>query len=202
MFGRYVTGNVVSSCGNWVQQIAAAVLMFQLTRSAFMVGAVSMALFAGPLLLALWTGVLSDRRDRRRVLMVGRGLTCLAVGVLAFLDHSARRRRFRRSTRLARLRRRRSPPARPWGSSSTAPASWWRRGCSARGFSDAYPTSWWEGHGAVGVAFLGSRPLAAPVNGAVADATSVTVAMLVAAVVVFAASLLARVGHSDVSRSL
>jgi MFS family permease len=85
MFGPYVTGNVVSSCGNWVQQIAAAVLMFQLTRSAFMVGAVSMVLFAGPLLLALWTGVLSDRRDRRRVLMVGRGLTCLAVGVLALL---------------------------------------------------------------------------------------------------------------------
>ena len=39
MFGPYVTGNIMSSCGNWVQQIAAAVLMFQLTRSAFMVGA-------------------------------------------------------------------------------------------------------------------------------------------------------------------
>lgn len=84
-FGPYVTGNVVSSCGNWIQQIAAAVLMFRLTRSAFMVGAVSMVLFAGPLLLALWTCVLSDRRDRRRVLMVGRGITCLAVGVLAVL---------------------------------------------------------------------------------------------------------------------
>lgn len=84
-FGPFVTGKLVSSCGIWLEQIAAAVLMFQLTRSAFMVGAVSVVLFAGPLLLALWTGALTDRRERRRLLMVGRGLSGTAVGVLALL---------------------------------------------------------------------------------------------------------------------
>lgn len=84
-FGPFVVGKIVSSCGVWIGQIAAAVLMFELTRSAFMVGAVSMMLFAGPLLLALWTGALVDRRDRRRLLMVGRGISALAAAMLALL---------------------------------------------------------------------------------------------------------------------
>lgn len=84
-FGPFMVGKIISSCGVWIGQIAAAVLMYDLTRSAFMVGAVSMVLFAGPLLLALWTGALVDRRDRRRLLMVGRGISALAAGVLALL---------------------------------------------------------------------------------------------------------------------
>src|SRR5690554_1325069 len=40
-FGPFILGKILSSCGNWIQQIAAAVLMYELTRSAFMVGAVS-----------------------------------------------------------------------------------------------------------------------------------------------------------------
>jgi MFS family permease len=84
-FGPFLVGKIISSCGVWIGQIAAAVLMFELTRSAFMVGAVSMMLFAGPLLLALWTGTLVDRRDRRRLLMAGRAISGAAVGVLAVL---------------------------------------------------------------------------------------------------------------------
>lgn len=44
-----------------------------------------------------------------------------------------------------------------------------------------------------GVAMLGSRPLAAPVNGAIADHASVTVALLGAAAIVLASALLVRV---------
>lgn len=84
-FGPFILGKILSSCGNWIQQIAAAVLMYELTRSAFMVGAVSVLLFAGPLVLALWTGALTDRRDRRRLLMVGRSVSGVSVGVLAVL---------------------------------------------------------------------------------------------------------------------
>lgn len=59
--------------------------MFDLTGSAFMVGAVSVLLFAGPLVLGLWTGKLTDQRDRRRLLMVARAITGGAVGLLAVL---------------------------------------------------------------------------------------------------------------------
>ena len=82
-FGPYFVGKVMSSCGIWIQNIAAAVLMFELTRSAFMVGLVSMVQFAGPLVLALWAGGLTDRFDRRRLLMIGRIVSCVAVGGLA-----------------------------------------------------------------------------------------------------------------------
>jgi MFS family permease len=82
-FGPFVAGKVLSSCGNWIQQIAAVVLMFELTRSAFMVGMASVLLFAGPLVLALWIGVLVDRYDRRLLLMIGRVISGLAVGLLA-----------------------------------------------------------------------------------------------------------------------
>jgi len=83
--GWYLTGKVLSSCGMWVQNIAAAVLMFDLTRSAFMVGIVSVAQFLGPLVLAMWAGSLSDRVDRRKLLGAGRLLSGLAVTTLAAL---------------------------------------------------------------------------------------------------------------------
>lgn len=85
MFGPFVIGKILSSCGNWMEQIAAAVLMFELTGSAFMVGLVSVVQFAGPLVLALWTGALTDRRDRRRLLMAARAISAAAVAVLAVL---------------------------------------------------------------------------------------------------------------------
>lgn len=84
-FGPFMVGKVASSSGTWVQNIAAAVLMFELTRSAVMVGAVSVVQFAGSLVFSLWAGALTDRFDRRRLLMAGRLLSSAAVGVLALV---------------------------------------------------------------------------------------------------------------------
>ena len=83
--GWYFTGKTLSSCGIWIQNIAAAVLMFELTRSAFMVGLVSTAQFLGPLTLAMWAGGLSDLIDRRKLLITGRLISGTAVTVLAAL---------------------------------------------------------------------------------------------------------------------
>lgn len=82
-FAPFLGGRVVSSCGIWVQNVAAAVLMYDLTRSAFMVGAVSMVQFLGSMVLAVWAGALTDRVDRRTLLMAGRVLSGTAVGSLA-----------------------------------------------------------------------------------------------------------------------
>lgn len=217
-FGPYVTGNVVSSCGNWIQQIAAAVLMFQLTRSAFIVGAVSMVLFAGPLLLALWTGVLSDRRDRRRVLMVGRGITCLAVGVLAVLINKDLEQALALASVAPSIARTVGPaggagllllggPALAFAVAAATHglfvlAMFWVR--ARRQQREAGRPRMLGGiqylrrDRTAAMLMVGiAQPLAAPVNGAVADATSVTAAMLAAAAVVLAASLLVRVQHTD-----
>ena len=84
-FAPFLAGKILSSCGIWVQNVAAAVLMFDLTRSAFMVGAVSMVQFIGNTVLAVWAGALTDRVDRRKLLMAGRVISGAAVGVLAVL---------------------------------------------------------------------------------------------------------------------
>lgn len=81
----FLGGRLLFSCGLWVQNIAAAVLMFELTGSAFMVGTVSVLQFVGPLLLALWAGALTDRADRRKVLIAGTLLSATAVGFLALV---------------------------------------------------------------------------------------------------------------------
>jgi MFS family permease len=83
--GWYFAGKLSSTCGIWIQNIAAAVLMYELTDSPLMVGIVSVAQFLGPLVLAMWAGALSDRVDRRRVLMAGRTLSGFAATTLGIL---------------------------------------------------------------------------------------------------------------------
>lgn len=85
MFGGFLGGKVVSTCGMWVQNIAAAVLMYELTESNLMVGAVSTAQFVPMLLFSLWAGALTDRIDRRRLLIAGLVLSGVTVVVLATL---------------------------------------------------------------------------------------------------------------------
>jgi MFS family permease len=78
-------GKVVSSCGIWIQNVAAAVFMFELTGSALMVGTVSMVQFVAPLLLAIWAGALGDWMNRRKLLMLGRLISGGAVATLTLL---------------------------------------------------------------------------------------------------------------------
>jgi MFS family permease len=69
VFGPYFWGTFLSNCGTWIHNIAAAVVMYQLTRSAFMVGLVSVLQFLPTMALSLWAGSVADRVDRRRVLL-------------------------------------------------------------------------------------------------------------------------------------
>lgn len=80
-FGPFFWGKTASSAGIWIQNIAAAVFIFELTGSATMVGLISVFQFLGPLTLALPSGALSDRFNRRNLIIVGR-LCALAGSVL------------------------------------------------------------------------------------------------------------------------
>jgi MFS family permease len=82
VYGPFFFGNLVSNCGNWINNVAAAVLVFQLTDSAIAVGAVSACQWAGSLLLQPWAGALTDRYDRRRMLIVGQAVALAgALGI-------------------------------------------------------------------------------------------------------------------------
>lgn len=84
-FGPFLGGKLLSTCGIWIQNLAAAVLMFDLTRSNLMVGAVSASQFAPMLLFSLWAGALTDQVDRRKLLLVGRALSGCTIVLLATL---------------------------------------------------------------------------------------------------------------------
>ncbi|MEO9254386.1 MAG: MFS transporter, partial [Tepidiformaceae bacterium] len=81
-FALYFTGNLVSNCGTWFQNIAQSLLVYRLTGSVFLVGVVNFAQFAGVVVLAPWSGMAADRYDRRRLIV---GTQSAAVAITASL---------------------------------------------------------------------------------------------------------------------
>jgi MFS family permease len=82
-FGAYFFTKVLSAIGVWTCNVVAAVVTFQLTGSALMVGAVSVAQFLPLLLLGPFAGSRADRGNRRRLMAVGRLTSAAGAGVLA-----------------------------------------------------------------------------------------------------------------------
>lgn len=82
-FGPYFAGNLASNIGTWFGQVTAAVVVFEITDSTFMVGLVAVSQFLPSLVLAPWTGVAADRYDRRRLLIVAQAIAAFALAVLS-----------------------------------------------------------------------------------------------------------------------
>jgi MFS family permease len=84
-FRYFITGQVVSLTGTWMQSVALGWLVLELTNSAFAVGLVSAMGTLPVLLLTLQGGAVASRVNRRRMLVwLQAGLMCEA-GVLAVL---------------------------------------------------------------------------------------------------------------------
>lgn len=82
-FGPYFWGNLLSNCGTWFHNLAAAVVVYDITGSALLVGLVSVAQFAVTLVLAPYVGAVSDRVDRRRTLLGGQVVAISGAATLA-----------------------------------------------------------------------------------------------------------------------
>jgi MFS family permease len=80
-FRIYWFGMFVSLVGTWVQLVAQSWLVFQLTRSAFLLGVVGFLSSIPVLLFSLFGGVLADRANKRVILI----FTQIAFMLLAFL---------------------------------------------------------------------------------------------------------------------
>ena len=81
----FFIGNGLSMIGNWMQQIAISWLVYRLTGSSLLLGIVAFAgLFPGFILMPL-AGVLTDRWNRRRILLVSQILATLQALALTFL---------------------------------------------------------------------------------------------------------------------
>ena len=81
-FGPYFLGNAASASGTWFQNLAAALLIYRLTHSAFLLGVLNFCNFVPVLLLAPWAGSAADRFDRKRLLFVTQlASTALSAGL-------------------------------------------------------------------------------------------------------------------------
>jgi MFS family permease len=82
-FGPFFAGKLLANCGIWVQNIASASLIYQLTGSVFFVGMVSFAQFTPQLVFAPLSGAMADRGNPRRQLVLGRAFCFVGAAVLA-----------------------------------------------------------------------------------------------------------------------
>jgi MFS family permease len=83
VFGPFFAGKALSTAGIWVHNIVAAILAWELSGSAFVVGLVSVAQFGPQLVFAPLSGAMADRGDRRRQLITGRLIAASGSGGLA-----------------------------------------------------------------------------------------------------------------------
>ncbi|HEV7872478.1 MAG TPA: MFS transporter [Modestobacter sp.] len=92
-FRLYVSANLVSQTGTWMQRIGQDWLVLQLSGGSGVALGVTTALQFGPtLLFSFYGGVLADRYDKRRVLMVTQavmGLLALGLGLMVATDSIA-----------------------------------------------------------------------------------------------------------------
>jgi MFS family permease len=88
-FGPYFVGNALSASGTWFQNLAASLLVYRLTGSAFLLGVLNFAQFIPVLVLAPWAGNAADRYDRRKLLIGSQSVAVVlsvTLGLLAFAD--------------------------------------------------------------------------------------------------------------------
>ncbi|HEV7772206.1 MAG TPA: MFS transporter [Conexibacter sp.] len=86
-YRRYFLGQLVSLSGTWMQVVAEMWLVLQLTHSGFAVGVAAALQFAPMLIGGAWGGLIADRFDKRRLLIVSQ--TAMALPALALLALTA-----------------------------------------------------------------------------------------------------------------
>ena len=84
-FRRLWASTIVSSLGTWIQLVGSGWLVLQLTNSPFWLGLNSLASALPILLFSLFAGVLADRVDRRRMLLVAQAIAAASALTLGLL---------------------------------------------------------------------------------------------------------------------
>jgi MFS family permease len=87
-FRLFFAGQIVSQTGTWLGMVAQTLLVLHLTDSGVALGLLTAAQFGPVLLLGAWAGVVADRSDKRRLLLIVQSLAMLqsfAMGALAFM---------------------------------------------------------------------------------------------------------------------
>lgn len=81
----FFTGQSISLVGTWMQQVAMSWLVYRLTNSALLLGVVGFVGQIPNLLLTPIAGVIADRYNRHRILIITQILAMLQAGILSIL---------------------------------------------------------------------------------------------------------------------
>jgi MFS family permease len=84
-FRLFTYGQIVSLIGTWMEQTAMGWLVYQLTNSTFLLGAVTAAGTAPMVIFSMWGGSLADRLSKRSILVATQVAAMLLAFVLAAL---------------------------------------------------------------------------------------------------------------------
>jgi MFS family permease len=88
-FRLFFAGQLVSQVGNWLSLVAQTLLVLQLTGSGVALGLLAAAQFGPLLVVGAWAGLVADRTDKRKLLLVVQSVAMLqsfALGALASTD--------------------------------------------------------------------------------------------------------------------
>ena len=81
----FFAGQITSLCGTWMQNVALYWLILGLTHSAVAVGLLSLARFGPFTLFGLFAGVVADRFDNRKTVIITQSVQMVLSAVLALL---------------------------------------------------------------------------------------------------------------------
>src|SRR5882724_11668010 len=84
----FFSGQLISLIGTWMQSVAQMWLVYRLSRSSLLLGAVGFASQIPVFLLAAFGGMLADTLDRRRLLIGTQTASMVLAGILAALTLS------------------------------------------------------------------------------------------------------------------
>jgi len=76
-YAIFISGNIISLIGNWVQIVAVAWLTWEMTASTLWLGVMAMAQVVPFVVVTPFAGVLADRHDRRRIIFLSQVCACV-----------------------------------------------------------------------------------------------------------------------------
>src|SRR3954467_1185136 len=89
-FRLFFSGQLISQIGNWLTLIAQALLVLRLTDNGFALGLLAGCQFGPVLFLGPWSGLVADRSDKRKLLLIVQTFAMVqsfALAAIAFMDH-------------------------------------------------------------------------------------------------------------------
>jgi MFS family permease len=89
-FRLFFSGQLISQIGNWLTLVAQTLLVLKLTDSGVALGLLAVAQFGPVLLLGAFAGLVADRSDKRKLLLIVQSLAMLQSFCLAALVFSGR----------------------------------------------------------------------------------------------------------------